>query len=66
MMQRIPTALELTAEQILCLRDILARSFVPAHQVALKTRLRLIELGLVQNALGGLMSTPAGRIVGRM
>jgi len=65
-MERIPTALELTAEQIHALRDILARSFVPMNQVSPATRLRLVELGLVQMALGGLMPTPAGRIVGRM
>ena len=65
-MQRIPTALELTRDELLSLRDMVARSFVPANQVNLPTRRRLLELGLVQNTLGGLIATPAGRIVARM
>jgi hypothetical protein len=48
------------------MRDIVARSFMPVNQIGLRTRMRLIELGLVQNALGGLMATPAGRIVARL
>ena len=65
-MQRIPTALELTRDELLSMREIVARSFVPANQVSLPTRRRLIDLGLIQNALGGLMATPAGRIVARL
>jgi hypothetical protein len=65
-LQRIPTALELTRDELLSLRDIVARSFVPANQVSLPTRRRLLELGVAQNALGGLIATPAGRIVARL
>jgi hypothetical protein len=65
-MQRIPTALELSTGELLSMRDIVARSFMPVNQIGLRTRTRLIELGLVQNALGGLMATPAGRIVARL
>ena len=65
-MQRIPTALELTKDELLAMREIVARSFMPANQVGLPTRRRLMDLGLIQNALGGLMATPAGRIVARM
>jgi len=65
-MERIPTALELTTDELLSMREIVARSFTPANQVGVKTRRRLMELGLVHNALGGLMATPAGRIVARL
>jgi hypothetical protein len=65
-MQRIPTALELTRDELLSMREIVTRSFVPANQVSLQTRRRLIDLGLIQNALGGLIATPAGRIVARL
>lgn len=65
-MQRIPTNLELTGSELLSMRDIAARSFVPANQVNGKTRERLLALGLIQDAMGGLMATPAGRIVTRL
>jgi len=65
-MQRIPSALELTVGQQLSLRDIVARSFVPASHVGRQTQARLLELGLVQLAMGGLMATPAGRILARL
>jgi hypothetical protein len=65
-MQRIPSALELTGEELISMREIVARSFIPANQVGLQTRRRLMELGLVQNTFGGLMATPAGRIVARL
>jgi len=65
-MQRIPTALELTRDELLAMREIVARSFMPANQIGLPIRRRLMDLGLIQNALGGLMATPAGRIVARM
>jgi hypothetical protein len=65
-MQRIPTNLELTGNELLSLRSIVARSFVPANQVNRKARARLLALGLIQNALGGLMATPAGRIAARL
>jgi hypothetical protein len=48
------------------MREIVARSFIPANQIGQRTKARLIELGLVQKALGGLMATPAGRIVARL
>lgn len=65
-MQRIPTALELSTDEFLSMREIVARSFIPANQIGQRTKARLIELGLVQKALGGLMATPAGRIVARL
>jgi hypothetical protein len=62
---RIPSALELTTDELLALRAILARSFIPANQIDREVRLHLLQLGLICKALGGLMATPAGRIVAR-
>jgi hypothetical protein len=48
------------------LRAVVAGSFVPVHQMSPQNRTRLLELGLIQNAMGGLMPTPAGKIVARL
>lgn len=62
-MDRIPSALELTAEEhaslVLTCRGFITRSIPHAHEV------RLVELGLIQSMMGGLMATPAGRMVAR-
>jgi hypothetical protein len=47
------------------LRGIVAGSFTPSGHVNLAQRERLLELGLIQRAMGGLMPTPAGRILAR-
>jgi hypothetical protein len=65
-MDRIPSALELNQSEINALRRIVGRSFTPRAQINALHRSRLTELGLVQSAMGGLMATPAGRIVSRM
>jgi hypothetical protein len=65
-MNRLPNAGDLTASELKSLRGIVARSFTPSGQVGHLERARLIELGLVQRALGGLMPTPAGRMASRM
>lgn len=48
------------------LRAVVASSFIPANQMSQENRARLIELGLIQNAMGGLMPTPSGKIVARL
>lgn len=64
-MNRIPSADELTSSEFMSLRMV-SRGFMskgvipPAHQA------RLVELGLVQSVMGGLMATPAGRMVTRI
>jgi hypothetical protein len=63
---RIPTALDLTLQEFVSLRSIVIRSFTPTHQVAAPDKERLLELGLIQIGMGGLMPTPAGRIVARL
>jgi hypothetical protein len=63
---RIPNAACLSQGELRSLRSIVGASFTPNNQIHHQHRLRLIELGLVQCALGGLLPTPAGRIVSRM
>jgi hypothetical protein len=65
-MTRIPTALDLTLREFASLRNIVIRSFTPTHQVAAPDSERLLELGLIQIGMGGLILTPAGRIVARL
>jgi len=65
-MQRMPTKAELTSSEFSLLREIVARSFLSSRPVSALHRKRLVELGLVLDAMGGLMPTPAGRIVARM
>jgi hypothetical protein len=65
-LNRIPTALDLTLREWTSLRDIVLRSFTPTHQVASPDRQHLLEMGLIQCRMGGLMPTPAGRIVARL
>lgn len=65
-LQRIPSAGELTREEMRLLRVVVSNSFVPANQMSRESRLRLTDLGLIQNAMGGLIPTPSGKIVSRM
>jgi hypothetical protein len=64
-MDRIPSAADLSRDELTSLRTIVARSFIPGGQINKEQRARLLQLGLIQSALGGLMPTPAGRIVSR-
>jgi hypothetical protein len=63
-MDRLPNAADLTPPELSSLR-LVARGFMSrvipkAHQT------RLIQLGLIQSLMGGLMVTPIGRMVGRV
>lgn len=62
-MDRIPSALELTeaehASLVLTCRGFIMRIIPRAHEA------RLVELGLIQSIMGGLIVTPAGRMVAR-
>ena len=57
----MPTAADLTAAEYFALRQVakgfMSRTIPKAHQA------RLVQLGLIQSLMGGLMITPAGRIV---
>lgn len=66
MMDRIPSARDLTADEMVSLRNIVGGSFTPNSQINAGQKKRLIALGLIHTAMGGLMPTPAGRIVARM
>jgi hypothetical protein len=64
-MDRLPNAADLTATQFAALRGIVSRSFTPTGQINRADGARLVELGLVQRAMGGWMPTPAGRMASR-
>ena len=66
MITRIPAALDLNLREFVSLRNIVIRSFIPTHQVPVPDKERLLELGLIQIGVSGLMPTPAGRIVARL
>jgi hypothetical protein len=62
-MDRMPTRSDLTIEEFSSLCEI-ANGFrsrtIPVDRVA-----RLVQLGLIQAIMGGLLITPMGRIVAR-
>jgi hypothetical protein len=62
-MDRIPNAADLTAAEfaslVLVSPGFIYATIPKAHQA------RLVELGLIQAIMGGLMITPAGRMVAR-
>jgi hypothetical protein len=62
-MDRLPGRNDLTPSEFssLCL---VARGFM-SRTIASSDRKRLVELGLIQDIMGGLMATPAGRMVSR-
>jgi hypothetical protein len=66
MMDRVPRASELTHPELMLLRAIVTRSFYPVRQLDPRLLARLLELELVHRGMGGVMPTPAGRIVSRM
>jgi hypothetical protein len=65
-MQLIPRKSDMTSFEFSTLCEIVARSFLSSRTVPAASRMRLVELGLVRHAMGGLMPTPAGKIVARM
>lgn len=60
---RLPNVSDLTAAElaslVLTCRGFICRTIPRAHEK------RLVELGLIQSMMGGLMATPAGRMVAR-
>jgi len=63
MMTRMPNAADLTAEEFASLRYV-SRGFVRAT-IPKSHQARLVELGLIQAMMGGLIITPMGRMVAR-
>jgi hypothetical protein len=64
-MDRIPNALDLTLGELASLKMIVLNGFTPLRHVHADQIARLLKLELITSALGGLMPTPAGRIVSR-
>ena len=64
-MDKFPNANSLPANELTALRLIVARSFMSRRSFPAATRMRLVELGLIQDALGGVSPTPAGRMAAR-
>lgn len=63
-MNRLPSAEDLTSAEfaslLLVAPGFMSRTLPKPHQV------RLMELGLIQVTMGGLVATPAGRMVARI
>ncbi len=62
-MDRLPNATDLTLPEMVSLRLVatgfMSRTIPKAHQA------RLVELGMIQALMGGLLVTPVGRMVAR-
>ena len=65
-MDRISSQNDLTADEMTSLRLIVTRSFVSKGSLPAARCARLVQLGLVQNGMGGVMPTPAGRMAARL
>ncbi len=64
-MNRLPGADELTSAEFMSLL-LVAPGFMSKSAIPKAHQARLTELGLIQPAMGGLMATPAGRMVARI
>jgi hypothetical protein len=65
-MGRLYTATDLTTEELIALRLVVERSFMSQSSLTLSQRTKLLEMGLIQRGMGGLMPTPAGRLAARV
>jgi hypothetical protein len=63
---RIPGRGDLSPDEMTSLRMIVSHSFMSNGALSKERRTRLVALGLIQNSMGGVTPTPAGRIVARM
>lgn len=62
---RLPDNSDLTVDEMLLLRRIVAESFVTLGSVSKVHVKKLVDLGLVTKGMGGLMPSPAGKIMAR-
>jgi hypothetical protein len=62
-MNRLPNASDLTTPEMQSLR-LVATGFI-SNTIPKLHQARLVELGLIQALMGGLMVTPIGRMVSR-
>jgi hypothetical protein len=65
-MDRESSRSDLTADEMTLLRLIVTGSFMSKGSMSAARCARLLELGLVQNGMGGVMPTPAGRMAARL
>lgn len=65
-MTTLPHASDLTAEELVSLRLILSRSFMSKNALPAAHRLKLLKLGMIQQGMGGILPTPAGRMAARV
>jgi hypothetical protein len=63
---RISSRSDLTVDEMTLLRLIVTGSFMSKGSMSAARYARLLELGLIQNGMGGVMPTPAGRMVARL
>lgn len=61
----MPNAGDLTSTEFSSLL-LVARGFMSKRTIPKDHQARLVELGLIQSIMGGLMATPAGRMVARV
>ncbi|HJW42231.1 MAG TPA: hypothetical protein VJ476_13530 [Rhizomicrobium sp.] len=66
MTPRLVNPEDLSAEERLALRLIVGRSFMTQTAIPVAARAHLLELGLIQRGMGGLLPTPSGRICARV
>jgi hypothetical protein len=64
-MDNILNGSSLTSNERAALRLIVERSFMSRRSLPAAMRTRLVQLGLIQDTLGGVSPTPAGRIAAR-
>jgi len=60
----MPTAADLTTAEYAALRQV-AQGFM-SRTISKAPQAKLIQLGLIQSQMGGLMITPVGRMVARL
>jgi hypothetical protein len=64
-MSRLPNRSDISAGEFSSLREIVAGSFIPTRNIPSERKTRLLQLGLISEAMGGLMPTPAGKMLAR-
>ncbi|MGH6890360.1 MAG: hypothetical protein ACREHF_14390 [Rhizomicrobium sp.] len=65
-MDLISSRSDLTVGEMTLLRLIITGSFMSKGSLPAARCARLFELGLIQTGMGGVMPTPAGRMVARL
>ncbi len=65
-MDRISSQSDLTAQEMTPLRLMVTRSFVSKGSLPAARCATHVQLGLIQNGMGGVMPTPAGCMVARL